>query len=152
MCFQEGKKKMSSDITLIGNLTATPELRYGKNGGKPWATFSVAVNKGREEEGNKTSHFFDVKCFNEFAEHMAELPKGTRVLIIGHQEQESWDDKTTGKKRSKHVVVAREGGPSVRYTAVTASPSKAPSKVEQQAVDAVQQGFAEPSIPAEEPF
>jgi single-stranded DNA-binding protein len=76
---------MSSDITLIGNLTATPELRYGKNGGKPWATFSVAVNKGREEEGNKTSHFFDVKCFNEFAEHMAELPKGTRVVIIGHQ-------------------------------------------------------------------
>ena len=143
---------MSSDITLIGNLTATPELRYGKNGGKPWATFSVAVNKGREEEGNKTSHFFDVKCFNEFAEHMAELPKGTRVVIIGHQEQESWDDKSTGKKRSKHVVVAREGGPSVRYNAVTTSPGRPASKDEQKAVEAVQQGFAEPSVPDEEPF
>ena len=143
---------MSSDITVIGNLTATPELRYGKNGGKPWATFSVAVNKGREEEGNKTSHFFDVKCFNEFAEHMAELPKGTRVLIIGHQEQESWDDKATGKKRSKHVVVAREGGPSVRYTAVTASPRKASPKNEDKAVETVQQGFSEPSVPEEEPF
>ena len=143
---------MSSDITLIGNLTATPELRYGKNGGKPWATFSVAVNKGREEEGNKTSHFFDVKCFNEFAEHMAELPKGTRVLIIGHQEQESWDDKATGKKRSKHVVVARDGGPSVRYTAVTASPRKASPKNEDKAVETVQQGFSEPSVPEEEPF
>ena len=143
---------MSSDITLIGNLTATPELRYGKNGGKPWATFSVAVNIGREEEGNKTSHFFDVKCFNEFAEHMAELPKGTRVLIIGHQEQESWDDKATGKKRSKHVVVAREGGPSVRYTAVTASPRKASPKNEDKAVETVQQGFSEPSVPEEEPF
>ena len=143
---------MSSDITVIGNLTATPELRYGKNGGKPWATFSVAVNKGREEEGNKTSHFFDVKCFNEFAEHMAELPKGTRVLIIGHQEQESWDDKSSGKKRSKHVVVAREGGPSVRYTAVTASPRKASPKNEDKAVETVQQGFSEPSVPEEEPF
>ena len=144
---------MSSDITLVGQLTATPELRYGKNGGKPWATFSVAVNKGREEEGNKTSHFFDVKCFNEFAEHMAELPKGTRVLIIGHQEQESWDDKSTGKKRSKHVVVAREGGPSVRYTAVTAGASRPKSQAaEKQAVETVQQGFAEPSVPEEEPF
>ena len=143
---------MSSDITLIGNLTATPELRYGKNGGKPWATFSVAVNKGREEEGNKTSHFFDVKCFNEFAEHMAELPKGTRVIIIGHQEQETWDDKNSGKKRSKHVVLAREAGPSVRYTPVTAGERKRPSKTEDKAVEAVQQGFAEPSIPEEEPF
>ena len=143
---------MSSDITLIGNLTATPELRYGKNGGKPWATFSGAVNKGREEEGNKTSHFFDVKCFNEFAQHMAELPKGTRFLIIGHQEQESWDDKSSGKKRSKHVVVAREGGPSVRYTAVTASPRKASPKNEDKAVETVQQGFSEPSVPEEEPF
>ena len=141
---------MSSDITVIGNLTATPELRYGKNGGKPWATFSVAVNKGREEEGNKTSHFFDVKCFNEFAEHMAELPQGTRVIVIGHQEQESWDDKTTGKKRSKHVVVAREAGPSVRWTPVTMD-KRAP-KVGDKAVEAVQQGFAEPSIPEEEPF
>ena len=143
---------MSSDITLVGQLTATPELRYGKNGGKPWATFSVAVNKGREEEGNRRAHFFDVKCFNDFAEHMAELPKGTRVVIIGHQEQESWDDKSTGKKRSKHVVVAREGGPSVRYNAVTASPGRPASKAEQKAVEAVQQGFAEPSIPEEEPF
>tara|TARA_Y100000996_G_C22287665_1_gene546730 strand:- start:158 stop:589 length:432 start_codon:yes stop_codon:yes gene_type:complete len=143
---------MSSDITLVGQLTATPELRYGKNGGKPWATFSIAVNKGREEEGNRTAHFFDVKCFNEFAEHMAELPKGTRVVIIGHQEQESWDDKSTGKKRSKHVVVAREGGPSVRYNAVTASPGRPASKDEQKAVEAVQQGFAQPSIPEEEPF
>ena len=141
---------MSSDITVIGNLTATPELRYGKNGGKPWATFSVAVNKGREEEGNKTSHFFDVKCFNEFAEHMAELPQGTRVIVIGHQEQESWDDKTTGKKRSKHVVVAREAGPAVRWTPVTMD-KRAP-KVGDKAVEAVQQGFAEPSIPEEEPF
>ena len=143
---------MSSDITLVGQLTATPELRYGKNGGKQWATFRVAVNKGREEEGNRTAHFFDVKCFNEFAEHMAELPKGTRVVIIGHQEQESWDDKSTGKKRSKHVVVAREGGPSVRYNAVTASPGRPASKAEQKAVEAVQQGFAEPPIPEEEPF
>ena len=110
---------MSSDITVIGNLTAPPELRYGKNGGKAWAAFSVAVNKGREEEGNKTAHYFDVKCFNELAEHMAELPKGARVIVIGHQEQESWDDKNTGKKRSKHVVIAREAGPSVRWVPVT---------------------------------
>ena len=140
---------MSSDITFIGNLTAAPELRYGKSG-VPWASFSVAVNKGREEEGNKTAHWFDVKCFNEFAEHMAELPQGTRVIVIGHQEQESWDDKTTGKKRSKHVVMAREAGPSVRWTPVTMD--KRASKVEDKAVEAVQQGFTEPSIPEEEPF
>ena len=141
---------MSSDITVIGNLTAPPELRYGKNGGKAWAAFSVAVNKGREEEGNKTAHYFDVKCFNELAEHMAELPKGARVIVIGHQEQESWDDKNTGKKRSKHVVIAREAGPSVRWVPVTMD-RRAP-RVGDEAVEAVQQGFAEPPISDEEPF
>ena len=125
---------MSSDITVIGNLTAAPELRYGKNGGRAWAAFSVAVNKGSEDEGNKTAHYFDVKCFNEFAEHMAELPKGTRVIVIGHLEQESWDDKTTGKKRSKHVVKAREAGPSVRWTPVTMDKRapKVPSAVKEE--------------------
>lgn len=125
---------MSSDITVIGNLTAAPELRYGKNGGRAWAAFSVAVNKGSEDEGNKTAHYFDVKCFNELAEHMAELPKGTRVIVIGHLEQESWDDKTTGKKRSKHVVKAREAGPSVRWTPVTMDKRapKVPSAVKEE--------------------
>ena len=125
---------MSSDITVIGNLTDAPVLRYGKNGGKAWAAFSVAVNKGREEEGNKTAHYFDVKCFNELAEHMAELPQGTRVIVIGHQEQESWADKTTGKKRSKHVVIAREAGPSVRWIPVTMDKRapKVPSAVQEE--------------------
>ncbi len=65
---------------------------------------------------------------------MAELPKGTRVIVIGHLEQESWNDKTTGKKRSKHVVKAREAGPSVRWTPVTMDKRapKVPSAVKEE--------------------
>lgn len=132
---------MSSDMTLIGNLTRDPELSYAKNGGMAVCKFSVAVNKGSEEKGNKTSHFFDVTCFRDFAENVAELPKGTRVMLVGYMQQDRWEDKESGKNRSKHVFIANDGGPSVRFSAVTAGPSSRPADA--QAVKTVQAAFTD---------
>ena len=98
---------MSSDITLVGRLTAPPELRFAKTG-TPWATFSIAVNRGHDDK--KETAFFDCKCFGALAENIAELPKGTRVIADGYTVQENWETKE-GQKRSKHVVMVNEAGP-----------------------------------------
>jgi len=81
-------------------------------------TFSVAVNhywtdsKGEKQE--KTS-FFNVVAWRNLAEDgAAVLAKGVRVTVSGRLEQESWEDKETGKKRSAVHVLADEIGVSVR--------------------------------------
>jgi single-strand DNA-binding protein len=139
---------MSSDMILVGNLTKDPELRFAASG-KPHAHFSVAVNKGSEDKGNKTSHFFDVVCFGDFAENMAELPKGTRVILSGYLEQKTWDDKDTGKKRSKLELIANDGGPSVRFQAVTSKGAASDKPAAQKQPDMVQDTL---KMNNEEPF
>lgn len=104
-------------VTIIGNLTGDPEVKYFDSGAAK-LTFSVAVNnywtdsKGEKQE--KTS-FFNVVAWRNLAEDGASvLAKGVRVTVSGRLEQESWDDKETGKKRSAIHVLADEIGVSVR--------------------------------------
>lgn len=102
---------MSSDSTLVGNLTNAPELRFAKSG-TAWATFSVAVNRG--DKDNRTTSYFDCKAFGDLAEALAELGKGQRVIVKGYFQQENWESKEGGK-RSKHVLTVNDGGPSLRW-------------------------------------
>lgn len=104
-------------VTIIGNLTADPEVRYFDSGTSK-LTFSVAVNnfwtdaKGEKQE--KTS-FFNVIAWRNLAEDGSSvLAKGIRVVVSGRLEQETWDDKETGKKRSAIHVLADEIAVSVR--------------------------------------
>lgn len=104
-------------VTITGNLTADPEVRYFDSGTAK-LSFSVAVNnywtdqKGEKQE--KTS-FFNVVAWRNLAEDGSTvLVKGVRVVVTGRLEQESWDDKETGKKRSAIHVLADEIGVSVR--------------------------------------
>lgn len=104
-------------VTITGNLTADPEVRYFDSGTSK-IQFSVAVNnywtdaKGEKQE--KTS-FFNVVAWRNLAEDASSvLSKGLRVTVTGRLEQESWDDKETGKKRSTVHVLADEIGISVR--------------------------------------
>ena len=110
---------MSSDMILVGNLTKDPELRFAASG-KPHAHFSVAVNKGSEDKGNKTS-----------------------------LQQSTWDDKDTGKKRSKLELVANDGGPSVRFQAVTSKGAASDKPAAQKQPDMVQDTL---KMNNEEPF
>ena len=104
-------------VTITGNLTADPEMRYFDSGTAK-LQFSVAVNnfwtdaKGEKQE--KTS-FFNVIAWRNLGEDgAAVLVKGVRVTVTGRLEQESWDDKETGKKRSAIHILADEIGISVR--------------------------------------
>ena len=103
-----------AEIRVVGNLTRDTELRYTPNG-TAVAEFSVAVNKkipGKNgQPGSEKVSYIDGVAWGKTAEHFApNLTKGTRVVVFGDLEQESWEDKATGQKRSKHKVKAREIG------------------------------------------
>jgi single-strand DNA-binding protein len=109
---------MSSNVTLIGNITRDPELRYTA-GGQAIATFGIAVNRrwqNRQSQAwEESTSFFDVVCWGDLGTNVADsLGKGDRVLVSGRLEQRSWETQD-GEKRSKIEVVADEVGPSVRW-------------------------------------
>ncbi|MCC5954417.1 MAG: single-stranded DNA-binding protein [Acidimicrobiia bacterium] len=112
-----------NSVTIIGNCTRDPELRY-TNSGMQVASFGVAYNTrkrnnetGQWEDGETS--FFDITCFRELAENVAEtISKGTRVVVFGSLRQRSWET-PDGDKRSKVEVIADEVGPSLRWATAT---------------------------------
>lgn len=78
--------------------------------GKTKVSFSVAVNRSwKDEAGEKKEQtsYFDAIAWSYSADDIARvLSKGNSVIVNGRLEQQTWDDKTTGEKRSKVVVVA----------------------------------------------
>ena len=107
-----------NSVTLVGNITRDPELRFTPSG-QPTATFGLAVNRRwqnkQSNEWEEATSFFDVVCWREMAENASEsLAKGSRVIVTGRLEQRSWETQE-GDKRSKVEVVADEIGPSLRW-------------------------------------
>lgn len=98
-----------NQVTLLGNLTRDPELRYTPQG-VAVCEFALAVNrKFTKKSGEKVEEvaFVDITCWNRLAEISAEfLSKGRPVLVAGHLTQDRWEDEATGQKRSKLRVVA----------------------------------------------
>jgi len=109
---------MDNTVTLVGNVTRDPEIRYTPSG-QTVATFGLAVNRRWQNkatnEWEEQVSFFDVKCWSQMAENVAEsVPRGTRVIVTGRLEQRSWET-DNGEKRSKVEVVADEIAPSLRW-------------------------------------
>jgi single-strand DNA-binding protein len=105
-------------VTIVGNVTRDPEIRYTA-GGQPNATFGVAVNRRwmnrQTNEWEERVSFFNVVCWREMAENVAEsVSKGTRVVVTGRLEQRSWETEN-GEKRTVVEIAADEVGPSLRW-------------------------------------
>ena len=97
-------------VILVGNLTRDPEVRY-TTGGTAVCDISLAVNAQwtdkRTNERKEEVTFIDVTLWGRTAEIAGEyLAKGRPVLVEGRLQQDRWDDKETGQKRSKLKVVA----------------------------------------------
>lgn len=94
---------------IAGNLCRDVELKFTP-GGTAVAEVSLAVNEVRYDKDHKKIEevsFVDVTLWGKTAEVAGEyLRKGSNVLIEGKLKSDSWDDKETGKKRSKLKVVA----------------------------------------------
>ena len=107
-------------ITIIGNLTADPELRFTPNGAAV-ANFTVAstprsFDRQTNEWKDGETLFMRCSVWREAAENVAEsLTKGARVVVQGRLVSRSWEDKETGQRRSVMEMQADEVGPSLRY-------------------------------------
>lgn len=97
--------KSINQVILMGRLTRDPEIRTTATG-KTITSFSIAVDRGGQEDA---ADFFDVTAWEKLGELVSQyLSKGRRCLVQGRLRQDSWDDKETGKKRSKVEVVATD--------------------------------------------
>jgi single-strand DNA-binding protein len=138
-------------ITVVGNLTADPELRYTQ-GGLAVANFTIAstprtFDRASNEWKDGEALFLRASCWREFAEHVAgTLTKGSRVIAQGRLRQRSYETKE-GEKRTSMELEIDEVGPSLRYA--TAQVTRAPR--DSSAPRAAQQnGGGQPS--KEEPW
>jgi single-strand DNA-binding protein len=116
-------------ITVVGNLTADPELRYTQSG-LAVANFTIAstprsFDRASNEWKDGEALFLRASVWREFAEHVAgSLTKGSRVIVSGRLKQRSYETKE-GEKRTSIELEVDEIGPSLRYA--TASITRAQS-------------------------
>ena len=97
--------KSINQVILMGRLTRDPEVRTTSTG-KTITSFSIAVDRGGQEDA---ADFFDVTAWEKLGELVSQyLSKGRRCLVQGRLRQDSWDDKETGKKRTRVEVVATD--------------------------------------------
>lgn len=110
-------------LTVIGNLTADPELRYTQNG-LPVANFTIAQTErvwdrtaGAAKDGE--SVFMRCSVWREFAEHVASsVKKGNRVIAYGKLKQRSYQDRE-GNQRTAMELEVEAFGPDLRFATAT---------------------------------
>lgn len=131
-------------ITVIGNLTAAPELRYTQSG-LAVANFTIAstpksFDRAKGEFVDGEALFLRASVWREYAENVAgSLSKGSRVIATGRLKQRSYETKE-GEKRTSIELEIDEIGPALRFaTAQVVRASSSDPRVQPQA-------------PAEEPW
>jgi single-strand DNA-binding protein len=120
---------MAIDNTMfvVGNITGAPDLGFGSKG-TAYTRFSVAQNQrvrndeGKWEDGATT--FVRCVAFNEYAENIAQLDKGTRVIVIGRMQQNDWkpeptDEDPDPKVRTTLELIVDSCGPDLRWATAT---------------------------------
>ena len=130
--------KAINQVILMGRLTRDPEMRTTPSG-KTVTSFSLAVDRQGSDD---TADFFDITAWEKLGELVNQyLSKGRRCLVQGRLRQESWDDKETGKKRSRVAVVASDvtflDGPSGDEGGSSSAPKSASSSSSKKNDDVV---------------
>jgi len=144
-----------TQVTIVGNLTADPELRYTQ-GGLAVANFTIAstprtFDRAANDWKDGDTLFMRATCWREFAEHVSgSLTKGARVVAQGRLVQRSYETKE-GEKRTVIELQVDEIGPSLRYATASVTRTQSTSKIN----DAPDDGAPLPSdadAPSETPF
>lgn len=144
-----------TQITIVGNLTADPELRYTQNG-KAVANGTVAstpkvFDRQSNEWKDGDALFLRFSVWGEYAEHVAgSLTKGARVIVTGKLKQRSYQDKE-GQNRTSIELEVDEIGPSLRYATaqVTRATQNQGGARVQQGQGASGEPWATPTAPAD---
>ena len=113
---------MSAYVTIEGNLTADPELRYLPDG-TAMCRIRVAVNSRRKNgEGtyvDTEAEFYEATVWGQAAPNVAEsLGKGTAVIVAGPAWTEAYTDRN-GDHRTKRVIRGQHIGASLRFATAT---------------------------------
>ena len=121
-----------NQVTLAGNLTDDPELRFTPNG-VAVANFRLAVDQRVWDidgwKDGETS-FFRVSVWRDQAEHVSRsLDKGARCVVVGRLRSRAWET-PEGQRRSAVEVDAEEVGVSLRFAPVTPPAEAATAKPE----------------------
>lgn len=94
-------------VVLIGNVVSDPAIRF-LDSGKPVATFSIAVKRGKQ--GEEHTSFFDCAAWGTIAENIANsFHRGDRVIISGELKQRTYEDKNNNKRSAVEVQVDGAG-------------------------------------------
>jgi len=88
----------------MGNLTRDPQLRFTPSQ-VAIVDFGLAINEKYKDK--EKTHFLDVTAFGKTAELINQyFAKGKPILVQGRLDHQTWDDKTSGQKRSKVQIIA----------------------------------------------
>ena len=123
-------------ITIVGNLTADPELRFTPSGAAV-ANFTVAstprtFDRQANEWKDGETLFMRCSVWREAAENVAEsLHRGTRVIVQGRLKSRSYDTKE-GEKRTVVEMDVDEVGPSLRYASAKVTKAERSNPQQQQ--------------------
>ncbi|MBN9605596.1 MAG: single-stranded DNA-binding protein [Actinomycetales bacterium] len=119
-------------ITVVGNLTADPELRYTQSG-QAVANFTIAstpriFDRQANEWKDGEALFLRASCWRDFAENVAgSLTKGMRVVAQGKLKQRSYQDRD-GNNRTSVELDVDEIGPSLRYATASVTRTQGGSR------------------------
>jgi single-strand DNA-binding protein len=116
-------------VTLVGNLTADPELRSTPTGLEV-ANLRLAITpRTRQADGSWTqgeTSFHTIVVWRDQAEHAVEtLAKGARVIVVGRPKQRTWTDQD-GTEHQVTEVDAEEVGPSLRWATAKVTRTNGP--------------------------
>jgi len=118
-----------SPLTIFGNLTADPELRFTRRG-QEITNLRVAVNYPEDRYGNqRPTDYWNVEVWGpkpessnqdySMARNVVTLEKGDRVIVVGRLKTNSWEDRN-GVVHHEHKLAAIEVGPSSMFAQVFA--------------------------------
>jgi len=128
-------------ITLVGNLTADPELRYTPSGLQVTSLRLAVTPRSRQDDGSWTDEqtsFHTINVWRDQASNAVDsLTKGARVLVVGRPKERTWTSED-GTEHQVTEVDAEEVGPSLRWatakvTRTNGTSGKASGQVNQDA-------------------
>lgn len=114
----------------IVRVLTDPDAKFFDTGSSV-VKFLGGLSEGKDKDGNYINNTIEVEAWNKVGETLVNYcPKGSNVFVSGNVRMEEWDDKETGKKRSRHVFKAGRVELLPRSGDAPAAPSAAPAAAE----------------------
>lgn len=119
---------------VVGRYTSDPELRYTKDN-KPVANFNIAINNGKDKNGNEDTTFIKISVFGATAENIGKYSKkGDLILVEGIIKNNNYEDKD-GNKRYEYIFIGNRVEFLSRTTNNTSKEKQAKKEPKNSALD-----------------